>query len=196
MFWFINISLLRIVMLRHLILALALLTNTSFAQRAALTSSGFDSTYKLTFHNAVQDKNFYLLSLFQRHPKVRKLLSGDKALTKLADDKLQMLRMAANCNDVDCFGQLLRLSGPDIETVANELEALSKRPEFRNLAVKDLRPSGAFIKYSGESDTEMLMAAWKDAANGMNRLLSVYCLGNDPVYKDIDKVSFDVSKGE
>jgi len=31
----------------------------------------------------------------------------------------------------------------------------------------------------------------------MNRLLSVYCLiGNDPLYKDIDKVSFDVSTEE
>ena len=27
----------------------------------------------------------------------------------------------------------------------------------------------------------------------MNRLLSVYCLGHDPTYKEIDKVSFDVS---
>jgi hypothetical protein len=41
-----------------------------------------------------------------------------------------------------------------------------------------------------------LVAAWKDAANGLNRLLSIYCLGNDPVYKDIDKVSFDVSSEE
>jgi uncharacterized SAM-binding protein YcdF (DUF218 family) len=46
------------------------------------------------------------------------------------------------------------------------------------------------------SDTEMLTAGWKDAANGMNRLLSVYCLGNDPLYKQIDKVSFDVSSEE
>src|SRR2546430_16730710 len=118
-------------MLRNLILALVLLTNTSlaqnpgfhssgfaFAQNAGLNSSGFDSTYKLTFRNAVQDKNFYLLSLFQRHPEVRKLLSENKALKKLANDKLQALRMAANCNDVGCLDQLLRFSGPTIETVA------------------------------------------------------------------------------
>src|SRR5438270_7014542 len=202
-------------MLRHLILALVLLTNTSlaqyagldssgfnsyklltntsFAQYARLNSSGFDTTYKLTFRNAVQDKNFYLLSLFQRHPEVRKLLSENKALKKLANDKLQALRMAANCNDVGCLDQLLRFSGPTIETVATELEGLAKHPEFKKLAMKDMRRSGVFIKYSRQSDTEMLIAAWKDAANGMNRLLSVYCLGNDPLYKDIDKVSFDVS---
>jgi hypothetical protein len=39
----------------------------------------------------------------------------------------------------------------------------------------------------------MLVAAWKDAAAGLNRVLGVYGLGKDPRYKDIDKVSFDVS---
>src|SRR6266566_307646 len=110
-------------MLRHLILSLVLLTNTSFAQHAGLNasrfdssyelltngsftqharldSSGFDRTYKLTLRHPVQDKNFYLLSLFQRHPEIRRLLSGNKVLKKLANDKLQALSMAANCNDV------------------------------------------------------------------------------------------------
>ena len=173
-----------------------LLTNTSFAQNAGLNSSGFDRTYKLTFRNAVSDKNFYLLSLFQQNPEVRKLLSENKALKKLATDKVQALRTAANCNDVGCFDRLFRLSGPTIETVATKLKALGKHPEFKKLVMKDLRPSGAFIKYSDQSDTEMLIAAWKDAANGMNRLLRIYCLGKDPFYKDIDKVSFDVSSEE
>src|SRR5256886_17238858 len=97
-------------MLRNLILALVLLTNTSlaqnpgfhssgfaFAQNAGLNSSGFDSTYKLTFRNAVADKNFYLLSLFQQKPEVRKLLSENNGLKKLANDKLQALSTAANC---------------------------------------------------------------------------------------------------
>src|SRR5882724_7469844 len=157
--------------LRHLILSFVLLTNTSFAQNprlnsssyyrtqnsltnasiaqnAGLNSSGFDSTYKLTLRNAVQDKNFYLLSLFQQHPEIRKLLRENKALKKLSDDKLQALRMAANCNDVGCFDRLFRFSGPTIETVTTKLRALGKHPEFKKLVMKDLRPSGAFIKYS------------------------------------------------
>jgi hypothetical protein len=193
-------------MFRHFILSVVLLTNTSFAQNpalnssgfafsqnAGLNSSGFDSTYKLTLHNAVQDKNFYLLSLFQQNREVRKLLSGNKTLKRLANKKLQALRMAANCDDVACFDRLLRFSGAAIETVAIELKALDKRPEFKQLAKNELRPSGAFIKYNPQSDSAMLVAAWKDAANGMNRLLRVYGLGKDPFYKDIDRVSFDVS---
>jgi hypothetical protein len=205
-------------MLRHLLLSLALLTNTSvapitglnragfdsshkpqtntsFAPKAELNSPGFDSSYKLTLRHPVQDKNFYLLSLFQQDPKVRKLLKQNKALKRLSSDKFQDLRMAANCNDVNCFDRLFRFTGPEIKTVANEFEALALRPEFK-LLMKDMRRSGAFIKHNRQSDTEMLIAAWEDAANGMNRLLRVYCLGKDPFYKDIDKVSFDVSSEE
>lgn len=196
-------------MLRHLILSFVLLVNTglaqsprinssgfAYAQNAGLNSSGFDSSYKLRLRNAVQDKNFYLLSLFQRNPEVGKLLRGNKALKKLSHDKSRALRMAANCNDVDCFDRLLRFSSPTIETVATELKVLGKHPAFTKLVTKDMRPSGAFIKYSSQSDTEMLIAAWRDAANGLNRLLRVYCLGKNPLYKDIDRVSFDVSSEE
>ena len=181
---------------RRLVLSFVLLTNTSFAQNPALNSSGFDSNYKLTFRNAVQDKNFYLLSLFQRDAEVRRLLRDNRVLKKLANDKVQALRMAGNCNDAGCFDRLLRLSGPTIETVATTLKTLGRHPEFKKLVMKDLRPSGAFIKHSNQSDSEMLAAAWKDAANGMNRLLRIYALGKDPFYKDIDKVSFDVSSDE
>ena len=194
-------------MFRHLILSFVLLTNpalvqnadlnpSGFAQRAEFNSSGFDSTYKLTLRNPVQDKNFYVLSLFQRQPEVRKLLRQNRALKKLSNDKLQALRMAGNCDDVACFDRLFRLSGPTIETVAAELKALGKHPEFKKLVMKDMRPSGAFIKYSSQSNPEMLVAAWKDAANGMNRLLRIYGLGKDPFYKNIDRVSFDVSSEE
>ena len=171
-------------MRRHLILSVALLINTSlgpsavlsaphftFSQSTGQKASGFDSTYKLRFRNAVQDKNFYLLSLFQRHSEVGRLLKRNAVLRKLSNDKALALRKAANCNQMDCFDQALRFTGPTIETVAIQLEALSKRPEFKKLVMNDMRPSGAFIKYSRQSDAEMLVAAWRDAANGMNRLL-------------------------
>ena len=196
-------------MFRNLILVLALLINTSvgpsavlsaphlsFNQSAGQKALGFDSTYKLRFRNAVQDKNFYLLSLFQRHPEVGRLLRRNAVLRKLSNEKARALRRAASCNNMDCLDEALRLSGPTIEAVALQLKNLSKHPAFKQLVAKDMRPSGAFIKYSPQSDSEMLVAAWKDAANGMNRLLRVYGLGQNPYYKNIDRVSFDVSSEE
>ena len=168
-------------------------TSTSFPQKAGLNPPGFDSTYKLTFRNQVQDKNFYLLSLFQRDPEVGRILRRNRVLKTLAKNKTQALGVAANCGDVGCLDRLFRLNGPNIERVASELRTLSRRPEIKRLVAKHMRPSGAFIKYSQQTDSAMLVAAWKDAANGMNRLLSVYGLGKNPYYKDIDRVSFDVS---
>jgi hypothetical protein len=165
----------------------------AFAQTPAPATSGFDSNYKLSLPKPVQDKNFYLLSLFQRNPSVRNLLSQNKALKQLAAAKASALKKAASCNNFACLDQLIRFDGPAIEAVAAELQTLANGSEFTLLAKKDLRPSGVFIKYNDQSDAQMLVAAWKDAANGMNRILSVYGLGKDPRYKDIDRVSFDVS---
>jgi hypothetical protein len=196
-------------MFRHLLLSLALLTNTSFVQTESLNRpeftlgqsaiqrpAGFDPTYKLTLSNPVQDKNFYLLSLFQRHPEVGKLLRRNPVLRKLTNDKLRALRMAPGCDDLDCLDRLFRLDGPTIEAVANQLRALSRHREFKQLVTRDMRPSGVFIKYADRSDSEMMVAAWRDAANGMNRLLRVYGLGKDPFYKNIDRVTFDVASDE
>ena len=149
-------------MFRHLILCLVLLTTAfaqiatlnrsdgpcdvftpaAFAQTAALDafdSSGFDSNYKLSLPKPVQDKNFYLLSLFQRNREVRKLLSRNKALRRLSNERLLALKRAASCNDVRCFDKLIRFNGPTIEAVATELEALAKQSQFKVLAKEDLR---------------------------------------------------------
>jgi len=165
----------------------------ALTQTPAAETSGFDSNYKLSLPQPVQDKNFYLLSLIQRNALVRRALSQNKVLKQLADNKAASLKKAASCNDVGCFDQLIRFDGPTIEAVATELQTLTNRAEFKLLAKTDLRRSGVFIRYENQSDAQMLVAAWKDAANGMNRILSVYGLGKDPRYKDIDRVSYDVS---
>ncbi|HYX28267.1 MAG TPA: YdcF family protein, partial [Pyrinomonadaceae bacterium] len=72
-------------------------------------------------------------------------------------------------------------------------DPLANQPAFKQLAKNDLRPSGVFIKYANQSDAQMLVSAWKDAAAGMNRILAVYCLGKDPRYPAIDRASFEVS---
>ncbi len=165
----------------------------AFAQPAARRTSGFDSAYHLSLRQPVQDKNFYLLSLFQRNQSIRRLLSGNKTLRQFAREKVLALKKASRCDNMGCFNELIRFSDQTIEAVAAELQTLGNTPQFKLLARNDLRPSGVFVKYDQQSDDQMLVAAWKDAAAGLNRILTVYGLGKDPRYKDIDKVSFDVS---
>jgi DUF218 domain len=168
-------------------------SGSAFTQRTARPASGFDPAYKLSLPHPVQDKNFYLLSLFQRNSSVRALLSGNSVLKQLAGEKVLALHKAASCNDVSCFEELMRLDDPAVKAVETELQRLANRPELKRLVKNDLRPSGVFIKYNDESDAQMLVRAWRDAAAGMNRLLSIYGLGKEPRYKEIDRVSYDVS---
>ena len=173
--------------------AAELTTQVAFAQPAARNTSGFDSAYRLSLPKPVQDKNFYLLSLFQRNQSIRNLISQNKVLRELAKEKMLALKKASSCDNMGCCDELIRLNGPTVDAVATELQKLANRPQFKRLAKNHLRPSGVFIKYSEQADDQMLVAAWQDAAAGLNRILSVYGLGKDPRYKDIDKVSFDVS---
>src|SRR5689334_10596940 len=168
-------------------------TNAAFVQSAARNASGFDSTYHLSLAKPVQDKSFYLLSLFQRNQPVRRLLSRNKVLRQLANEKVLALEKALRCDVASCFEQLMRFDDQTIDAVTSELQRFAHGPELRRLVRNDLRPSGVFIKYNQQADDQMLVAAWKDAAAGLNRILSVYGLGKDPRYKDIDKVSFDVT---
>lgn len=168
------------------------LTNTGVT-RAAREQYGFDSSYHLSLPKPVQDKNFYLLSLFQRNREVRELLTRNKVLNQIATEKQLALTKAASCNSTDCFDELMRFDARTTDAVATALQTVAGEPPFKLLTTSDLRPSGVFIKYNRQADAEMLVAAWKDAAAGLNRILNVYGLGKDPRYPAIDKVSFDVS---
>jgi DUF218 domain-containing protein len=167
--------------------------NVALAQPATRKTSGFDSAYHLSLPRPVQDKNFYLLSLFQRNPQARKLITQNKVLRELAKGKMRALKKASSCDNASCFDELMRFNTDEIDAVAGELETLVNTPQLKRLTSHDLRPSGVFIKYNQQPDDQMLVAAWKDAAAGLNRIISVYGLGKDPRYKDIDKVSFDVA---
>src|SRR5215471_5303511 len=68
------------------------ITATRVTQSVAPDASGFDSAYRLLLPKPVQDKNFYLLSLFQRNREVRRLLISDATLKQLANDRVLALR--------------------------------------------------------------------------------------------------------
>lgn len=168
----------------------------SFAQGTVKSVRGFDANYKIAFRNAVEDKNFYLLSLFQHQHTMRRDLRKYKILQTLAEKEKNALKNATSCEDVACYDQAFRLSDGDIEAVAKAFENAANDAKLKRLAEKDLRPSGMFIRYVSKSDAALLAAAWRDAAKGLNHILDVYGLGKDALYKDIDNASYDVNGAE
>ena len=133
----------------------------------------------------VQDKNFYLLSLFERTPAAARAIRADAGLSALLREKGAALhRAAATCGlDDNCFASAMKFSEQEIGQAAAAL---------RRLALDDapLRASGTEIRHP------TVEAAWIDAANGINNIIDVYGTGKAPRYPQIDSVSFDVKSQE
>src|SRR6478672_504602 len=95
---FLSLVVLTSVLAHHAALSSSRFHGLSDPKPPARTSSGFDSTYRLSLPKPVQDKNFYLLSLFQRNQGARKLISQNKTLRQLAKDKMLALKKAPGCD--------------------------------------------------------------------------------------------------
>jgi hypothetical protein len=125
----------------------------------------------------VQDKDFYALSLLERHPPA----ADNAALHDLRDAKILALhRAVSTCAlDVTCFASAMKFSDAEIAAAAVALRSL-------HLDDNALRASGTEILHP------TLDAAWIEAANGINNIIDVYGTGKAPRYPMIDSVSFDV----
>jgi uncharacterized SAM-binding protein YcdF (DUF218 family) len=146
------------------------------------------------WQNPVQDKNFYLLSLLERTPAVARILQDDPALREMAQARREALHTASNCpEDLACLLAPLRFSDAELTRASEALQRLhGTAPPVRSLVETSLRSSGAYVRWHDRSGDALLVAAWLDAARGVNRIIDVYGSGKAPRYAAIDSVSFDV----
>ena len=149
----------------------------------------------LPLHTAVQDKNFYLLSLLQADPAVRRVLTADKSLAKVRAEQQHLLAQTPQlCHEnAACTLRFLLWTEEEIRAVSLALPALYRDdPSVRMLVEHQLRPSGAYVLYQKQSGESLLVNAWEVCARGLNDILSVYGQGLPPRYPEIDSVSVDV----
>lgn len=123
----------------------------------------------------LQDKNFYFLSLIQRDARVRLVLGSDSTLGSLASDKSDVLKGLFAKLD---FGKISALSDlaftqAEEDAASARLEELAHAGKLDSL-IEALRKSGAEQRYAGLSDSKLIVQAWRDAAEGMNRIINVY----------------------
>lgn len=152
----------------------------------------------LSLTSPVQDKNFFLLSLFETSRSAAAIVGSDSELKELLRVKREALHDAAtHCDaDVQCFTAGLRFSDGEVSAVSGALLRLYRaHPPVRAMVDDDLRRSGAYVRYQTNSGGTLLVAAWEDAAHGINRIIDVYGNGTAPQYAEIDSPAFDV-KGQ
>jgi hypothetical protein len=142
----------------------------------------------------IQDKNFYLLSLFERTEPVRLALQADEGLRRTRDLKLDALKNAIQCQpELTCYTEALMWKKEEIAAVEQSLRMLYRNsPPLRNMVSGPMRASGMFQLRGNLTDEELLAWAWTDAAQGVNRAIAVYGEGAAPRYPEIDSVAYDV----
>lgn len=168
--------------------------------------AGIDFTYKpLVGAHPIQDENFYLLTLFEQIPEALAALDDDGELRAIRRAVIARAKDAAAACEREIGDDIYRGTGKSIgEQPACTAEAMRwtaaqrqrsatalGRLYDRSLAIKrivteHMRPSGRFQRDVGLDDRALLLKAWADALEGVDRIIRVYALGEKPRYADID----------
>ncbi len=181
--------------LRHFqifFLAIAVLTPHNFAEV-------FPAKKPLPLHSVIEDKNFYLLSLFQTNTEISNVLASDKALEQLNSMRQQRLKLALQtCHqNSDCLLRPLTWADEDIQSVSIALTRIyQSNPDVRKIIDRELQESGAYVLYQQRGGQDLLVSAWVLCAHGLNDVLAVYGEGSRPRYPKIDSISFDTHSAD
>ena len=142
----------------------------------------------------VQSKNYYLLTLFQHLPEVKKILEADEVLSIISKTKNDSLTAALiNCGrEGTCYLDRMKFTEAEIKLISERLIVLYQPQNALGKLVKEhLIPSGCYVLFQNLPEKEMLVKAWEQDANGINFCIGVYAGGNKPNYPLIDSISFN-----
>ncbi len=146
----------------------------------------------------VQSKNYYLLTLLQELPEVKKMLASDSVLAIMAREKKgALINALADCKrDALCYTDKMKFSDEEIKTISNRLGQLyQSNNALGKLVSAHLIPSGTYVLFQNLKPAEMLQKAWEQDAMGINFTIGVYAEGKKANYPLIDSVSYDTRDG-
>jgi hypothetical protein len=155
----------------------------------------FDPAYQFVESgNLVQDKNFYLLTLLEEEPSLRKPLEQNKTLQQFCRQQQRRTNKTADsCKSAACLGASLLFDNDEIKAISNALEQVYKtQPAFRATLQQHLKPSGAFMRYESLPDREILLDRWKEEAIGLNYIINAYTKNTGLRYPRIDSAMYNV----
>ena len=142
----------------------------------------------------VQDKIFYLLSMIERTPEVRRAVQADATLAHIAAARLSAMDEASKTCKIDlpCNAAAFRWTNEQSAEAGRALGRLySSSPAMHALVEGALHSSGFYVRYNRLPGEEFLERAWADCVRGMNHAIEVYALGTPPQYPAIDSMTYD-----
>ncbi|NIG54587.1 YdcF family protein [Chitinophaga sp. Cy-1792] len=148
-----------------------------------------------TGNNKVQDRNFYLFTLIEQMPAIRRLLLQDEMLAKVAREFSHRLAgpVPAGQHDAEDLVAPFYFSNEEVAGISYRLNhLLTTNQATMAPLIHAMRNSGLFQLYSRESDTTLLTMAWQDAAKGVNYILRAYTENKGFRYPNIDSAAWYV----
>jgi hypothetical protein len=162
----------------------------------ALTSSaGTVARYQpLTWSNEVSGKNFPLFALIDADQAARTAVTSSSELRAVLEAKRNAVATAAaSCGAVaSCHAAALRWSDDETVNVRKALDTLTKSGALKSV-VATMRSSGLFARDVDLEDQAFVARSWERAADGLNNVLTVYGIGEEPRYPLIDSVAVDAA---
>lgn len=180
-----------------LLMMLMLLTGISTIARAQ-QGAGYDRDYHfLHSANLVADKNFYLLTVIDQSPAVKKLYNDNAYFKQLFNARLTLLKSHANdtCSTPLTLAGGFRYTKDDSVQIAENVLSLYKahQPEFDQLINHHLRPSGYYQRFVNLTNADLLLKAWGQYIYGINYIIDQFGLGKKMRYPRIDSPNYVVT---
>lgn len=147
--------------------------------------------------DGLEARVFPLPAMMRASPLWSETMAKDPVLQRLAADRAKRVPAEGCSAAPGCLGDAWTWSEADIADVDKRLRVLVARPGMADaLVTRQMRASGRFARYARLNDADLLSAAWRETAAGMNRVIAVYASGQAPRYPKIDSIIFDVSQAD
>ncbi|WP_288879182.1 YdcF family protein [Pedobacter panaciterrae] len=158
-----------------------------------------DQSYQLIigksqlYNPYIQYKSYYLLTLIQELPDLRKAIAEDQVFQKLLKDKSNNAATALKtcAQNISCYADAMKFSEAEILLVNERLSTLYKEENvFGEVAKNHLLPSGCYGLFQDLPGQQLLIKAWEQDAKALNYAIEVYIEDKKPNYPKIDSIAF------
>lgn len=153
--------------------------------------------YAAPFADTLEARVFPLFAMMRSADGWAPALRGDAVLRRLAAERAARLPRD-DCKPAPaCLADAWLWTEADIMAAEARLRLLLRDRRLNSaLVARQMRPSGRFAKHAAMDDAAFVAAAWRDAAEAVNRVIAVYAKGAAPRYPKIDSIIFDASGSE
>jgi uncharacterized SAM-binding protein YcdF (DUF218 family) len=147
------------------------------------------------YHQFIQYKSYYLLTLMQELPELRKAIATDKIFDDLLKAKIENAKTSLknNSQDINYMANAMKFSDEEIKKISDRfLDIYTNENVFGKVIVNHILPSGCYGLYANLTPKEILVKAWEQDVKAINYTIDVYFAGKKPNYPKIDSISFSI----